>query len=55
MKCLYLAPIKALCHEKMRIWDKKFKKKVKIIELTSDNIENDELTLEDVDITIATP
>ena len=39
----------------MRVWEKKFKKKLKIVELTSDNIENDDLTLEDIGITIATP
>jgi len=28
--CLYLAPIKSLCHEKLKVWKQKFSKKLKI-------------------------
>jgi ATP-dependent DNA helicase HFM1/MER3 len=36
LKCLYLAPIKSLCHEKSANWHHKFGSKLNIFELTSD-------------------
>jgi ATP-dependent DNA helicase HFM1/MER3 len=36
LRCLYLAPIKSLCHEKSNSWQNKFKQKLKVFELTSD-------------------
>jgi replicative superfamily II helicase len=38
-KCLYLAPIKSLCHEKFTQWREKFKKKLQITQLTGDTTE----------------
>lgn len=55
LRCLYLAPIKALCHEKLRVWQKKFRNKIKIIEITSDAVENDDTSLEEIEIVVATP
>ena len=36
LRCLYLAPIKSLCHEKSENWRKKFKNKITVSELTGD-------------------
>ena len=55
IKCLYLAPIKSLCHEKVNSWAKKFGKKLKIHELTGDTTLEEEEDLNEVDVAVATP
>lgn len=55
LKCLYLAPIKSLCHEKVATWTKKFNKKFSITELTSDKIESNDIDLNSYNIVVATP
>ena len=37
--CLYLAPIKSLCHEKYTEWSRKFSKKLSVTEVTGDSLE----------------
>jgi ATP-dependent DNA helicase HFM1/MER3 len=37
-KCLYLAPIKSLCHEKCHSWRKKFMASMNVMELTGDTL-----------------
>ena len=56
LKCLYLAPIKSLCHEKFGSWHQKFRKIV-IFELTSDTSTQQENSneLEQVNLVVATP
>lgn len=36
--CLYLAPIKSLCHEKYNNWQKKFGKNLSVVEVTGDSL-----------------
>lgn len=57
LKCLYLAPIKSLCHEKSVSWMEKFSHKLKVFELTSDTSQEEENNndLEDTNLVIATP
>jgi ATP-dependent DNA helicase HFM1/MER3 len=38
--CLYLAPIKSLCHEKYGQWNVKFRSKMSVLEVTGDTLEN---------------
>lgn len=44
LTCLYLAPIKSLCHEKFNSWNKKFRGFFQIYELTSDSLESENIT-----------
>ena len=37
--CLYLAPIKSLCHEKYTEWRRKFSKKLSVTEITGDSLD----------------
>jgi ATP-dependent DNA helicase HFM1/MER3 len=55
LKCLYIAPIKALCQEKLNSWGKKFGKHAKIQELTSDNLDTESLEIDEFGIIVATP
>lgn len=53
--CLYLAPIKSLCHEKYNQWDKKFNSKLSVMEVTGDTLESNQEKYFESHITIGTP
>lgn len=36
--CLYLAPIKSLCHEKYTQWERRFRGRLKVAEVTGDTL-----------------
>lgn len=57
LRCLYLAPIKSLCHEKSTSWNQKFRGKLNMFELTSDTSAEEESMnhLEMVNLVVATP
>ena len=52
-KCIYLAPIKSLCQQKMGEWKKKFPT-FSIVELTGDTNESDATKIQSANIIIAT-
>ena len=54
-KCLYLAPIKSLCHEKYQSWRKKFISTMSVMQLTGDTLEMEPGEFGNADIYVATP
>ena len=53
--CLYLAPIKSLCHEKYVDWNKKFSKNLLVSEVTGDSLEAGKDMLSQSHIAVGTP
>lgn len=53
--CLYLAPIKSLCHEKYTDWSRKFSKTLSVSEVTGDSLEAGVDQLSQAHIAVGTP
>ena len=53
--CLYLAPIKSLCQEKCTQWTRKFKNRLKVVEVTGDSADNGTNQVLSPHIAIGTP
>ena len=53
--CLYLAPIKSLCHEKYTEWSRKFSKKLSVTEVTGDSLDGGIDLLLSSHIAVGTP
>jgi replicative superfamily II helicase len=53
--CLYLAPIKSLCHEKYTEWTRKFSKNLSVAEVTGDSLDNGSDRFLSAHIAVGTP